>query len=125
MTNSSAQEMEPEEQKGKQARQKTVSGAVSKAIKGLAGGSAKATSVEKRSWAEELIPRSTLRGGHCTKDVGFLAANPLAWGGGDINEAGKEMRDAGRVQSSMRRTPWVKVAPLPAVEPTGERHVAL
>ena len=85
-----------EEAEGRAAKQKTVAGAVSKAMKGLVGGVAEGTVAEREQWTADLIPRSQVAGTPCTTPDEERDARECAWGAGDVRLAKAEMRQANR-----------------------------
>ncbi len=111
-----------EERRGQRARQKTAAGAVSKAMKGLVGGVAPGTAEERSQWTSDLIPRSTVVAGPCTSPEECAAAAECAWGAGDVRVARTEMRNAGQQLGGNPSIPWVRLAPLSAPGPSGDRQ---
>ncbi len=85
-----------EERLSRRTRQKTATGGVSRAMKGLVGGVAAGDAQERAQWATEYIPRSeSVRSPFATRDE-CEAAREAAWGAGDQAAANREMRQAGR-----------------------------
>ena len=111
-----------EERLGKIARQRTAAGAISKAVKGLVGGIALGTPTERAQWTSDLIPRSCVVDGPCTRGVEAEEAKACAWGSGNFRQARNEMRAAGRSSDGPPNIPWVRLAPLSAAGPTGDRQ---
>jgi hypothetical protein len=111
-----------DEQLGKVARQKVAVGAVSKAITSLVGGIVDADASARREWAEERIPRSSQPVRACTSSEEAASADLSAWGQGDIKEALKEVRKAGKPSDGLPGIPWAGLMPLSAAGPSGERY---
>ena len=111
-----------EERRGRRARQQTAAGARSKAVKGLVGGVAPGSPAERQRWTATLIPRSEVEGGPCTQQSERDEARECAWGRGDVREARKEMKAAGKRPGSHAGIPVGKIAPWSAPGPTADRQ---
>ena len=83
----------------------TASGSISKAVHGLVGGVAKGSAECRKNWTTALIPRSSGSGTHPTS--------------AECAEAGW---NAGRNKTGIASLPHVKLAPMSALGPTGERQ---
>ena len=111
-----------EERKGRAARRAAAAGAVGKAVKGLVGGVATGSAAERARWTADLIPRSAINGSPCTRPEEATEAGTCAWGAGDVDRARREMKEAGRRPGGPPGIPWVRLPPLSAPGPTGERQ---
>ncbi len=114
--------LDDEERRGRRAREQTAAGARSKAVKGLVGGVAPGDPEARQQWTTRLIPRSEVRGDPCTREAERAAAQDCAWGKGDMRQARKEMREAGKRPGSHAGIPVVKLAPWSAPGPSGDRQ---
>jgi hypothetical protein len=121
MQRSTVASTDTEERRGKVACQRTAAGAISKAVKGLVGGIAPGTPAERSQWTAELIPRSAADD-PLTRTTESEAAKTCAWGGGDYQRARTEMRAAGKQPDGLPCIPWVRLAPLSAPGPSGDRQ---
>jgi hypothetical protein len=111
-----------EENKGKRACVQTAAGSVSKAMKGLVGGVAEGSANEREPWARSLIPRSENTQLAASADDERREASAVAWGKGDFRAAKAAMRDAAKQMNGFAAMPQVKVAPLSAAGPSGDRQ---
>ena len=111
-----------DEKLGKRARVQVAVGLRSKAMKGLVGGIAEGDTEEKRVWAESLIPRSAEPALAPADDAERDASRSLAWGQGDARAAKAAMREVGRQKTGLASLPHVKIAPMSAPGPSGDRQ---
>ena len=120
-TKKSGSDLDDEERRGKQARVQCAVGSRSKAMKGLVGGVANGSSDEKQRWAESLIPRSDEPIHACPGITERTAAAGHAWGKGSRREAKAAMKDVNKQRTGLASLPHVRLAPLSAPGPTGDR----
>jgi hypothetical protein len=92
------------------------------AMKGLVGGVPNGSAEEKRQWTESLIPRSSDATIAHPDHAAIAAARMQAWGKGDANAAKAAMREVGRNKTGQASLPHVRLAPLSAPGPTGDRQ---
>ena len=111
-----------EESKGKRARAKTALNQGSKAMQGLVGGIANADASTREQWCKALIPRSGRGDVACSTADEIRRARELAWGGGDFARANTAMKEAGRQRNGQASLPHVRIAPMCATGPSGERQ---
>ena len=90
-------------------------------MKGLVGGAAQGSADCRRNWTTALIPRSSGIGTHPTSAECADAAR-IAWGGGRYKLARSAMREQGRSKTGIASLPHVKLSPMSAPGPTGERQ---
>ena len=119
--NASSTADESEEMRGRRAKQKTAAGSVSKALKGLVGGVASGSPADRKKWTTELIRRGCDVNGIYTTEGEVTDAKACAWGAGDVKSAQTEMRQAGKPAGGRPGIPWVRLPPLSAPGPSGER----
>ena len=91
------------------------------AIKGLVGGAAVGSAECRKHWTTALIPRRSGPGTHPSGVEGAPAAR-AAWSGGRCKTARGAMKEQGRSKTRMASLPHVKLAPMSAPGPTGERQ---
>ena len=113
-----------EEQRGKRACSLTASGSISKAMEGLVGGAAQGSADCRQNWTTALIPRSSGNGTHPTDAVCAEGAG-VAWGSGRYKPARRAMRGQARSKTGVASLPHVKLAPMSAPRPSGERQEPL
>ena len=111
-----------EERRGRRARQRAAAGARSKAMKCLVGGIAQGSPAERARWTAEMIPRSETTAGPLTREEEHQAAQRCAWGEGNLRQARKEMRAAGKRPGTHEGIPWAKLGPLLMPGPSGDRQ---
>jgi len=104
------------------ARTQAAAGAVRKAMQSLVGGLAPGSPEDRLQWTRDLVPRSGLPNSPCTSEAEATFAKECAWGRGDVAEARQAMKDAGRQGGGPPGIPWVRLAPLSAPGPSGERQ---
>jgi len=121
MSRSGGAGVDAEERLGGSTRKKAREGAVSKAFKGLVGGVQNGTESERRSWTKELIPQAEAGHATLTTDTERQESAACSWGCGNDEEAKRAMRQAGRSAGSPPKLPWVRLPPLSAPGPSGER----
>ena len=90
-------------------------------MKGLVGGAAQGSADCRRNWTTALIPRSSGIGTHPSSAECVEAAR-IAWGGGRHTLARSAMREQRRSKTGIASLPHVKLAPMSAPGPTGERQ---
>ena len=90
-------------------------------MKGLVAGAAQGSEDCRKHWTTALIPRSLGNGAHPTS-AEIAAAARIAWDGGRYQAARSAMREQGRSKTGVESLPNVKLAPMSALEPTGERQ---
>ena len=110
-----------DEQRGKRACAPTARGSISKAMKRLVGGAAQGSADSRRNWTTALIPQRSGIGTHPTSAECVEAAR-IAWGGGRYKLARSAMREQGRSKTGIPSLPHVKLSPLSAPGPAGERQ---
>ena len=99
----------------------TARGSNSKAVKGLVGGAAQGSADCRRNLTAALIPRSSGIGTQPTS-VECAEAARIAWSGGRYKLARSAMREQGRSKSGIASPLHVKLSPMSAPGPTGERR---
>lgn len=111
-----------DDQLGRATRKQSAAAAGGKAVKGLAGGVASGSAAERERWTVDLILRgSGIASSLYTTAIEKSQAGEHAWGEGDTLQARGDMREAGRVAGGPPRMPWVRLPPLSAPGPCGER----
>ena len=110
-----------DEQRGKRACAWTARRSISKAVKGLVGDAAQGSADCRRNWTTALIPRSSGIG-PCPTIAEYAEAARIAWGGGRYKLARSAMREQGRSKTGIASLPHVKLSPMSAPGPTGERQ---
>ena len=90
-------------------------------MKGLVGGAAAGTAELRQQWTTALVPRSAGQGTH-PADAEQAQAARAAWSGGRYKEAPAGMREHGRSKTGIATLPHVKLAPMRAPGPAGERQ---
>ena len=90
-------------------------------MKGFVGGAAVGLAECPKNWTTALIPRSSGQGTHPSGAEGAQAAR-AAWGGGGDKAGRGAMREQGRSKTGTASLPHVKLAPMSAPGPTGERQ---
>ena len=111
-----------DEAKGRRACIQAAVGSRSKAMKGLVGGVAHGSPEERARWTESLIPRSEDASLCHPSSEDHALSQTMAWGGGNFQRAKAAMCEVGRERTSMAGIPYVKLAPLSAPGPTGDRQ---
>ena len=115
-----------EEAAGRRARARVEAGAIGKAIQSLVGGMAAASPEQRKAWAEELIPRTEDAATTHPTQPEEVDAAACSWGAGDIAQAKQEMlesvADSARANGKAPVLPWVRLAPMTAAGPSGERQ---
>ena len=119
---SRARGYDEEEAKGKRAKKQTAVGSVSKAMQGLVGGVAEGSPEQKKLWTEALIPVSQATHAAHPNEAERTDAVGRAWGKGELRVARTEMKEVTRQRTGMAALPSVRLAPLSAPGPSGERQ---
>ena len=88
---------------------------------GLVGGAAQGSADCRRNWTAALIPPSSGIGTHPSSAACAEAAR-IAWSGGRYKLAWSAMREQGRSKTGIASLPHVKLSPMSAPGPTGERQ---
>ena len=91
-------------------------------MKGLVGGVADDSVEERRQWAESLFPRSCLPGAAHPSEEERTSARSKAWGNGDAQAAKAAMCDVGPQKKGFASLPHVRLMPMSAPGPTGDRQ---
>ena len=110
-----------DEQRGKRSCALSARGSISKAMKGLVGGAAQGSADCRLNWTTALIPRSSGIGTHPSSAECVEAAR-IARGGGRCKLARGPMRAQGRSKRGFAWLAHVKLSPMSALGPTGERQ---
>ena len=97
-------------------------GSVHKGMQGLVGGLAHGSAAEREVWTGSLIPVTSHLGQAHPSDVELQHAGCRAWGKGDAQSAKQAVREVMRQRTGMARLPFVKIAPLSAPGPSGDRQ---
>ena len=111
--------MDDEERLAKATKSKAIAGAPGKAIKGLVLGVEQGTVEMRRSWACDLIPRAERP--TSTSEAEMLSARLASWGAGDFQQGRRQMHQACKTSDGRPQLPWVRLPPLSAPGPSGER----
>ena len=111
-----------DEAKGRRACIQAAVGSRSKAMKGLVGGVAHGSPEERARWTESLIPRSEDASLCHPSSEDHALSQTMAWGGGNFQRAKAAMREVGRERTGSASIPYVKLAPLSAPGPMGDRQ---
>ena len=93
----------------------------SKAMQGLVGGAAQGSADCCRNWTTALTPRCSGIGTHSTSAECTEAAR-TAWGGGRYKPARSAMTEQGRRITGIASQPHVKLSPMSAPGPAGDRQ---
>ena len=115
-------QVDTDEGRGRRARVRTALNQGSKAMKGLVGGVASADAATREMWAKSLIPRSAKGDGALTSSEERRQSVALAWGEGNFRQAMAAMKESQRQNNGLASLPQVRLAPLCATGPSGERQ---
>ena len=108
-----------DELRGRRACALTAREPITQTMKRLVGGAAQGSAECRKNTA--LIPRSLCFGAHPTSAECTEAAR-AAWGGGRCTAARGAMREQGRSKTGTASLPHVKMAPMSALGPRGDRQ---
>ena len=90
-------------------------------MKGLVGVAVQFSADCRRNWTAALIPPSLGIGTH-PSSVECAKVARIAWGCGSCKMARSAMREQGRTRKGITSLPHVKLSPMSASGPTGERQ---